>query len=203
MNRQHTVECEACDDNDKKKCKECGCNKCGKKDSPETLIICDECQLNFHLKCIGLTSVPEDDYYCEGCKQEDTTIKPGDALINKKLKNAPSQKNDVKRDWGRGFACPGNDKVDKSFKGQIPGTEVGMMWFRRIQLSENGIHRPPVAGIHANETLGAMSILLNGGYEDDVDNREKFVYTGSRGRDLDGNKRTNVQSFDQELTKGN
>ena len=34
-----------------------------------------------------------------------------------------------------------------SFKGPIPGTDVGMIWFRRIQLSENGIHRPPVAGM--------------------------------------------------------
>ena len=38
-----------------------------------------------------MTEVPEDDYYCQGCKREDTTIKPGDKLVNKKLKNAPSQ----------------------------------------------------------------------------------------------------------------
>jgi len=36
------------------------------------------------------------------------------------------------------------------------------MWLMRIQLSDNGIHRPPVAGIHANEKDGAMSIVLNG-----------------------------------------
>ncbi|XP_023326891.1 E3 ubiquitin-protein ligase UHRF1 [Eurytemora carolleeae] len=205
--RKHTIECEACEDVEKKKCKECGCNNCGKKKNPETMIICDECQLNFHLQCIGMSELPDDDFYCSNCKRTDTTIKPGDKLINKKLKNAPSQNKDCKRDWGRGFACAGrsttNDKIPMGHKGQVPGTEVGMTWYRRIQLSENGIHRPPVAGIHASEKLGAMSIVLNGGYEDDVDNGEEFLYTGSGGRDLGGNRRTNVQSFDQELTKGN
>ena len=52
-------------------------------------------------------------------------------------------------------------------------------------------------GMHANENAGAMSIVLNGGYEDDVDSGVEFLYTGSGGRDLDGNRRTNVQSFDQ------
>lgn len=207
IKRIHTIDCEACQDNDSKKCRECGCNKCAKKTNPESLIICDECQLNFHLKCIGLKELPEEDFYCAGCKREDTTIKPGDKLVNRKLKNAPSQVKEQKRDWGRGFACAGrsktNDKVAMTFKGQIPGTEVGMSWLKRIQLSENGIHRPPVAGIHANEKAGAMSIVLNGGYEDDIDNGDEFLYTGSGGRDLDGNRRTNVQSFDQVLTKSN
>ena len=60
-----------------------------------------------------------------------------------------------KREWGKGFACAGRSKTNtnvvSNFKGQIPGTEVGQMWLMRIQLCENGIHRPPVAGIHANE----------------------------------------------------
>jgi len=207
IERKHTVDCEHCQDNEKKKCKECGCNICGKKDNPDQMIICDECHLNFHIKCLGLTEIPEDDFYCQKCKREDTTIKPGDQLVNKKLKNAPSMVKEQKRDWGKGFACAGRSKTNtnvvSNFKGQIPGTEVGQMWLMRIQLCENGIHRPPVAGIHANEKDGAMSIVLNGGYEDDKDDGDEFMYTGSGGRDLSGNKRTAKQSSDQELTKGN
>ena len=45
---------------------------------------------------------------------------------------------------------------------------------KQIQLSECGIHRPPVAGMHTNENAGAMSIVLNGGYKDDIDNGEEF-----------------------------
>lgn len=33
--------------------------------------------------------------------------------------------------------------------------------------------------------------MLSGGYEDDRDEGEWFLYTGSGGRDLSGNKRTN------------
>lgn len=48
-------------------------------------------------------------------------------------------------------------------------------WFLRIcaksagalQVSEAGVHRPHVAGIHGREDDGAYSIVLSGGYEDD------------------------------------
>lgn len=48
------------------------------------------------------------------------------------------------------------------------------------------MHRPHIAGIHGRETDCAYSIVLSGGYEDDVDNGDEFVYTGSGGRDLSG-----------------
>ena len=57
-----------------------------------------------------------------------------------------------------------------------------------------------IAGTAAN---GCPSLVLSGGYEDDVDDGEEFTYTGSGGRDLSGNKRTAPQSSDQELTRQN
>ena len=44
---------------------------------------------------------------------------------------------------------------------------------------------------------GCQSIVLAGGYEDDIDSGFEFYYTGCGGRDLSGNKRTAKQSFDQ------
>ena len=35
------------------------------------------------------------------------------------------------------------------------------------KVSESGVHRPHVAGIHGREDDGAYSIVLSGGYEDD------------------------------------
>lgn len=72
-----------------------------------------------------------------------------------------------------------------------------------IQASEAGVHRPHVAGIHGRESDGAFSLVLSGGYEDDIDSGEEFFYTGSGGRDLSGNKRTAEQSSDQQLTRMN
>lgn len=72
-----------------------------------------------------------------------------------------------------------------------------------MQVSEAGVHRQSVAGIHGREVDGAYSIVLSGGYEDDVDNGDEFYYTGCGGRDLSGNKRISVQSFDQSLTSMN
>ena len=46
------------------------------------------------------------------------------------------------------------------------------------QVSEAGVHRPPVSGIHGKEKHGAYSLVLSGGYEDDEDRGEEFTYTG-------------------------
>ena len=54
--------------------------------------------------------------------------------------------------------------------------------------------RPHVAGIAGTATEGCPSLVLGGGYEDDVDDGDSFTYTGSGGRDLSGNKRTAPQS---------
>ena len=78
-----------------------------------------------------------------------------------------------------------------------------MSWMFRMQISEEGLHRPPVAGIAGTAALGCPSLILSGGYEDDEDNGDMFTYTGAGGRDLSGNKRTAEQSFDQKLDKSN
>jgi hypothetical protein len=41
------------------------------------------------------------------------------------------------------------------------------------------LFRPWVAGIHGKAMIGTYSIVLNGGYEDDLDNGSTFLYTGS------------------------
>lgn len=49
----------------------------------------------------------------------------------------------------------------------IPAVPVGSHWKFRVQVSEAGVHRPQVAGIHGRENEDAYSIVLSGGYEDD------------------------------------
>ncbi|KAI7999922.1 E3 ubiquitin-protein ligase ORTHRUS 2 [Camellia lanceoleosa] len=67
-----------------------------------------------------------------------------------------------------------------------------------------GAHIPHVAGIPGQADYGAQLVALSGGYEDDEDHSEWFLYIGSGGRDLSGNKRTNkTQSFDQKFNKMN
>jgi hypothetical protein len=47
----------------------------------------------------------------------------------------------------------------------------------------DGTHNAGVAGIAGSAEMGAWSVALNGGYEDDFDEGYRFVYTGSGGRD--------------------
>jgi len=211
VERQHPEKCEVCHDSEKKKCKECGCNKCGGKEEPELQVVCDECQMAFHLACIKLAAMPEEDeWFCKDCKNIDDTVKLGEKIATGKKKSKMASKQDngrKERDWGKGFATVGRtktcSKVTKNHFGPIPGVEVGMSWLFRLQVSEEGIHRPHVAGIAGTAAEGCPSLVLGGGYEDDEDHGDWFTYTGSGGRDLSGNKRTAPQSSDQELTRTN
>ena len=105
--------------------------------------------------------------------------------------------------------------------GPIPGVPVGSWWPYRMQVSEAGdsrllvnlpvlgVHRPPVGGIHATTECAWSISMKTGGYEDDEDGGEEFVYTGtnfrllcthssagSGGKDLKvGNKRVGDQNW--------
>ncbi|XP_059177141.1 E3 ubiquitin-protein ligase UHRF1-like isoform X2 [Physella acuta] len=210
--RENKPECDVCNDNPTKKCKDCGCVMCGDKKDPEKTILCDECNKAYHLYCLNppLATVPEEDeWYCPNCKNDDTAIvRIGEKLkANKKKSKMASANSTSNRDWGKGMACVGRSKmctvVPSHHYGAIPGVEVGTLWKFRVQVSEAGVHRPHVAGIHGREEDGAYSIVLSGGYEDDKDDGDEFYYTGSGGRDLSGNKRTAEQSCDQTLTRMN
>ncbi|KAJ0988731.1 hypothetical protein J5N97_007087 [Dioscorea zingiberensis] len=84
------------------------------------------------------------------------------------------------------------------------GLLVGDLWEDRMECRQWGAHFPHVAGIAGQSEYGAQSVALSGGYEDDEDHGEWFLYTGSGGRDLSGNKRTNKeQAFDQKFEKLN
>ncbi|XP_013184973.1 E3 ubiquitin-protein ligase UHRF1 [Amyelois transitella] len=196
------LDCLTCRDDEDAPCRDCGCYECSGKENPEKIVLCDECNHGYHMGCLkpALKELPEDDWYCPSCKRDTKeVIAPGAAKQTKKS-------NASKKDWGRGMACVGKTKtcaMPPNHFGPIPGIEVGMCWRFRIQLSETGVHRPPVSGIHGRDVEGAYSIVLSGGYEDDVDNGNEFTYTGSGGRDLSGNKRTAEQSCDQTLTREN
>lgn len=210
--RQVKPDCSYCKDDPKKLCKHCNCHKCGGKENPGDQLLCDECDLAYHIYCLSppLEKIPEDDeWYCPLCKNDTSqVIHAGEKLreSKKKMKMASSNST-TNRDWGKGMACVGRTKicsiVPPNHFGPIPGVPVGSCWKFRVQVSEAGIHRPHVSGIHGRDGDGAYSIVLAGGYEDDLDNGEEFFYTGSGGRDLSGNKRTAEQSCDQTLTKMN
>ncbi|XP_075990910.1 E3 ubiquitin-protein ligase UHRF1-like [Anticarsia gemmatalis] len=200
--RSTPLNCLTCRDDEETPCKDCGCFLCAGKEFPEKIVLCDECNNGYHMICLDppLTELPAEEWYCPDCYRDpNDVIAPGAAKQTKKTMTS-------KRDWGRGMACVGKTKtcaMPPNHFGPIPGIEVGACWRFRIQLSETGVHRPPVSGIHGRDVDGAYSIVLSGGYEDDVDNGYEFTYTGSGGRDLSGNKRTAEQSCDQTLTREN
>ena len=79
--------------------------------------------------------------------------------------------------------------------GHIPGYPLGSRFESRAELSEAGVHRHRQAGISGSASEGADSIVLSGGYEDDLDNGDVSVYTGHGGRAQETNKQIADQNF--------
>ena len=88
---------------------------------------------------------------------------------------------------------------EKLVFGDIENIEVGQVFENREALSKARIHGPTMAGIWGRESEGACSIVLSGGYEDDIDELDYIFYTGQGGQDIPGGK----QVADQEFVRGN
>lgn len=85
-----------------------------------------------------------------------------------------------------------------SFKGfgAVPGVREGRV-FKRIK-DAGAVHRAWGSGICGTRANGAESIVVSGGYEDDIDLGDVLIYTGHGGRDSSGR-----QVKDQEPTTQN
>lgn len=79
--------------------------------------------------------------------------------------------------------------------GNIKGIVVGQMFSNRRELHDAGVHRGLQQGIGA----GGESIVLSGGYVDDIDEDDLIIYTGEGGRDPNSGR----QVADQQLIRGN
>lgn len=71
----------------------------------------------------------------------------------------------------------------KRLFGHVPGYPEGSVFENRTELSECRVHIPTQAGTSGRQTVGAESIVLSGGYEDDADYGDVVIYTGHGGRD--------------------
>lgn len=90
---------------------------------------------------------------------------------------------------GKANACSGKIfvTIPRDHFGPIPpendpdrnrGVLVGENWEDRMECRQWGAHFPHVAGIAGQSEQGAQSVALSGGYEDDEDHGEWFLYTG-------------------------
>ena len=44
------------------------CYKCSTNTDPQTILLCDGCDAEAHITCLGLSSVPSGDWFCERCE---------------------------------------------------------------------------------------------------------------------------------------
>ncbi|KAJ4481222.1 PUA-like domain-containing protein [Lentinula aciculospora] len=86
----------------------------------------------------------------------------------------------------------------------IEGLAVGTIFSSRQELSNKNVHRPTYAGISGTKELGAESVVLSGQYEDDGDQGNVIIYTGTGGQKNSFNgtgPQVKDQSFDHRMNQ--
>lgn len=58
-------ECDLCGGDSDTKCHMCSCHKCGEKRDPNKQLLCDECNMAYHIYCLSppLDKIPEEEYW--------------------------------------------------------------------------------------------------------------------------------------------
>ncbi len=82
--------------------------------------------------------------------------------------------------------------------GHVRGVQVGAEFATRLELARAGVHRATQAGITGTANAGAESIVLSGGYVDDLDEGDRIVYTGHGGRDQNSGRQIADQTFTRQ-----
>jgi putative restriction endonuclease len=81
--------------------------------------------------------------------------------------------------------------------GEIAGHPESTTYINRTDAKDAGVHQVTQQGISGNRTIGANSIVVNGGYEDDLDVGDEIIYTGAGGNDPTTQKQIADQTFEQ------
>ena len=100
---------------------------------------------------------------------------------------------------GSGIYALKNSDQKNLYFGELENIKVGQIFKDRDELSKARVHGPTMSGIWGRESEGACSIVLSGGYEDDIDDLNYILYTGQGGQDKPGGK----QVADQDYVRGN
>jgi putative restriction endonuclease len=86
-------------------------------------------------------------------------------------------------------------RVEMRNFGEIPGYAPGSLFLNRAELSAARVHTPTQAGIAGSWDVGAESVVVSGGYEDDVDLGDVIIYTGHGGNDAVSGRQVGSQTL--------
>ncbi|KAF4622344.1 hypothetical protein D9613_009296 [Agrocybe pediades] len=81
-----------------------------------------------------------------------------------------------------------------------PNCPLFTVFESRKECAEKGVHARNFAGIAGSSKDGAFSICVSGGYQDDVDNGDYIIYTGTGGQEDTYGSGSDTQRCDQSFS---
>ncbi|XP_058771298.1 E3 ubiquitin-protein ligase ORTHRUS 2-like isoform X1 [Vicia villosa] len=165
------------------------------------------CGHNFCLKCFEKW-VKQGKRNCSNCRTEIPAKMASDPQINVQLATTIQMARSESVAHGKIFVTIPKDHFGPIVAENDPtrkrGVLVGDTWESLMECMQWGAHFPHDARTAGQSSHGVQSVALSGGYIDDIDHGNWFLYSGSSGRDLSGSKRTNKnQFFDKKSERKN
>ncbi|KAL5067466.1 hypothetical protein RYX36_018353 [Vicia faba] len=162
------------------------------------------CGHNFCLKCFKKW-IKQGKHNCSNCRAEIPAKMVSDPQINVQLATTIQIARSESVAHRKIFVTIPKDHFGPIVAENDPtrkrGVLVGDTWESLMECMQWGAHFPHDARIAGQSTHGAQSVALSGGYIDDIDHGNWFLYSG---RDLSGSKHTHKnQSFDKKIERKN
>merc|ERR1711966_402861 len=86
-------DCSACLDIGKiKLCCYCACRLCFNKFGKEQTILCDKCDQEYHTFCLGLDGIPDEEWECPACIEDEKKKKMAEQRKKKRKKKSPRKR---------------------------------------------------------------------------------------------------------------
>ncbi|KAI5396462.1 hypothetical protein KIW84_062615 [Lathyrus oleraceus] len=165
------------------------------------------CGHNFCMKCFEKW-IKQGKNNCPNCRAEIPANMASDPQINAQLETTIQMAISESVAHGKIFLTISKEHFRPIVAENDPirkwGVLVGDTWEGLMECIQWGAHFPHDSRIASQSVYGAQSVALSGGYIDEIDHGNWFLYSGSCGNDLSDNKRTNKnQCFDKKSERKN
>ncbi|XP_026468003.1 uncharacterized protein LOC113371584 isoform X2 [Ctenocephalides felis] len=184
--KKESEEAEICDDQ--------RCQKCGKSDQPEWILLCDECDHGYHCSCLKpvLFIIPEGDWYCPPCQQKRLIINLQMQLVEFDKLMKRKEEEDLRKERlaiagvneENSMDNEGNPKHSKEDESESSSSETSSSGSTDSEEDESGYKLRERRAANVCYRFNDYDDLINKAIKDEMDVAKESAGNMGRGKDI-------------------